>query len=91
MGALSISLKQAVNGKQLLIIASLLLLSAAIAATIARSSTTIIIPFTSMYGSLQSQNLDFSIVLLNLMFLVLYVLRLSSFIQIQFFVLNVYD
>ena len=74
---------------QFLNIVYLFFLSASIAPVSAPCPTTFIIFFTGMYGSLQSQRLAFSIMVLNLIWLfALYVQGSSSFTSIQFFVLS---
>lgn len=76
---------------QFLNIIYLFFLSATIAPVSAPCPTTVIILFISMYGSLQSQRLALSIMVLNLIWLfALYVQGSSSFTSIQFFVLNFY-
>ena len=80
---------QSVNGAQFLNITSFIVLFEP--ATAAAVFGTIIVPLTCVYTSLQSHKRDFNIVALNLVWLlVLYVLRESSFISAQIFVLNLY-
>ena len=67
--ALFNSLMQSVNSAQCLNITCLLFLSASIVGSIAPCLTNVIVPFTNIYVSLQSQRLDFYIIGLNLMFL----------------------
>ena len=78
---------QLVNGAQFLNIILLLVLFAA--APTADVSSTVIVHLTSMCASVLLHKLDFRIIVLNFIgFLALYVSPESSFISIQFFVLN---
>ena len=79
---------QLVHGAQFLNITFLLLLFAA-APPAAAASLTVIFPLASIYESLWSQKLHFSIDILNFIFLLgEYVPSDSSFISTQFLVLN---
>ena len=86
---LLISLIQLVNGGQFLNATPLSLSSARQAAALSPAPVIVIFPLTRIYASLQSHKLDFSIAVLNLIWLLtLYVPLDSSLISIQFFVLN---
>ena len=93
---------QSVNGAQFLNITSLFLSSACFAANNCAtvlvasgfgsgpaSPAIVIVLLTSIYASLESYKLDFNIVVLNLIsLLILYIPLDSSFISMQFLVLN---
>ena len=81
---------QSVNGVQCLNITQLFLLSDHFATSSATAGppVIVIVLLTRIYASLTCK-LDFNIVALNsVLLLVLYVPRVSSFISIQFFILN---
>ena len=80
-----ISIMQSVNGAQFLNITSTPLLLPPVA-----NAANVIVPLTSIYASLQLDELDFNIKVLNLIWLlVLYVARVTSFILTEFYVLHI--
>ena len=66
----------------------LFLSSYRLAALLSPAPVIVIVPLTNMYASQKSHKLDLTIVLLNLILLPVYVPLDSSFISIQFLVLN---
>ena len=83
---LLILLVQSVNGVQFFNITFLFVLFTS--AVVVKVLTTVIVPSTSMYASLQSQKLELNIAVSNLIWLLVFWVPHDSFISNQFFVLN---